>query len=948
MKKRYYLALLVALLFFMIAPGHDFSVSAATDATHPGFRVEGRFLYDNQGEKVTLYGVNKMCTWMDKDGDPSFKEIAKTGANCVRITWSITDTAKDLDTVLANCRKEHMIPIIEVHDGTGEWDKLGSLVDYWTQDDIAEVIIKHQEYTILNIGNEVGNGNVTDAQFTEGYTDAITRIRAAGIHVPLMIDGHTWGQSINVLQSCGPTLIENDPDSNILLSVHMWWPAMYGHNAQEVIDELTESYEMELPLVVGEFGHIWEDSEQGKIPYQTIMEYCAKLDIGYIAWSWGPGNNPQTFLDMTSDGTFDTLNDYGTEVCLTSEYSIKNLSVIPASMLANLSPNLPDEGLPAGNLALGKSVTESSMESSAYAGSNVTDGNLTTRWASLVTNPSWVTIDLEKKTDINKVIIVWEAAYASQYKIQVSDDNETWTDAYTTYSCEGGTDEITVDASGRYVRIYCISRKNWDWGNSIFEVGVYGPESELSAEINPTVAVFDKNPSIKDDLAITTDAKDNTLIAIKNGSETLVAGSDYTVNGNIVTITKEYLSTQTTGDTIRLTFDYDNNVDPVLAIAIGDTTPVSGGTTIKTSPVTATFNKYTDGQADITVSVNTADFDLASITCGQATLTNGTDYTIDGKAITIKKEFLATLSVGSASVVFTFADGTQTTLALKVTNTTPSAVIDITSAAFEKRAQADINVTMTLFGNTLVSIQNGSYTLKEGTDYTVDGTVVTIKSAYLATLATGKASLVFHFDQGNDSTLTVTITETIPNSILEEKTLFFSALEAADLDVTITLNGNTVKAIKNGSYTLVEGVDYTVNGNVVTLSKDYLATLTSSSTKLTFEFSEGNNQELTLKNTSAAAAALELTTSLSAWSTGYTINMYVNNTSDETIGTWTLILKKSDFTITNMWCAEYTETEDSYIITPMSWNSSIAAGSSTNFGFQGTGTVNPDFTYVLQ
>lgn len=859
MKKRYYLALLVALLCFMIAPSHDFSVSAATDATHPGFRVEGRFLYDNQGEKVTLYGLNKMCTWMDKDGDPSFKEIAKTGANCVRITWSISDTAKDLDTVLANCRKEHMIPIVEVHDGTGDWSKLSSLVDYWTQDDIAQVIRKHQEYTILNVGNEVGDGSVTDAQFTEGYKDAITRIRAAGIHVPIMIDGHTWGQSINVLQSCGPALIEHDPDKNILLSVHMWWPAMYGHNAQEVIDELTESYEMELPLVVGEFGHIWEESEQGKIPYETIMEYCAKLDIGYIAWSWGPGNNPQTFLDMTSDGTFDTLNDYGTEVCLTSKYSIKNLSVIPASMLANLAPNLPDEGLPAGNLALGKTVTESSKESDAYAGSYITDGNLTTRWASIVTNPSWVTIDLEKKTDINKVIIVWEAAYASQYKIQVSDDNETWTDAYTTYSCKGGTDEIKVDASGRYVRIYCISRQNWEWGNSIFEVGIYGPESELSAEINPTVAVFDKNPSVKEDLVIATDAKDNTLKAIKNGSELLAAGIDYTVNGTIVTITKEYLVTQITGETIRLTFDYDNNVDPVLAIAIGDTTPVSEGSIIKTYPAATTFNQYADKQEDIKISVNTDEFQLVSVTCKTAVLTNGTDYTVNGKTITIKKEFLAALSVGSASLAFTFADGTQTTLALKVTNTRPSAVLDITAATFEKSAQSDIHVTMTLFGNTLVSIKNGAYTLKEGTDYTVDGTDVAIKSDYLAALSVGKASLIFGFDQGNDSVLTVTVTDA-----------------------------------------------------------------------------------------STSLKALDLTTSVSDWSTGYTINLYVNNMSDETIDGWTLILKKSDFTITNMWCAQYTETEDSYIITPMSWNSSVAAGSSTNFGFQGTGTINPDFTYVLQ
>ena len=53
---------------------------------------------------------------------------------------------------------------------------------------------------------------------------------------------------------------------------------------------------MELPLIVGEFGNAWEETEQGAIPYKTIMEQCYLNEVGYMPWSWGPGNNPQTFL----------------------------------------------------------------------------------------------------------------------------------------------------------------------------------------------------------------------------------------------------------------------------------------------------------------------------------------------------------------------------------------------------------------------------------------------------------------------------------------------------------------------------------------------------------------------------------------------------------------------------------------------------------------------------
>lgn len=942
MKKRNILALGAALLTFMFIPNVQ-GVHAATDEAHPGFRVEGRFLYDNQGEKVTLYGLNKMCTWTDKDGNPAFKEIAKTGANTCRITWSLNDTAEDLDTVLTNCRKQHMIPVIELHDATGEWDKLTSLVDYWVREDISKVLISHEKYLILNIGNEVGNATITDEQFIEGYTEAITRIRQAGIHVPLMIDGTSWGQNINILQSCGPTLIENDPDSNILLSVHMWWPKMYGHNAQEVIDELNESVELNLPIVVGEFGHIWEESENGKIPYKTIMEECARHDIGYIAWSWGPGNNPQTFLDMTSDGTYETLNDYGTEVCLTSKYSVKNLAVRPASMLTNLPPKLPSKGLPAGNLALGKPVTETSMESAAYAGKYITDGNLTTRWASTSTSPADVTIDLGAKKDISKVMIVWEAAYASQYKIQVSDDGKTFTDAYTTYSCKGGTDSIDVEASGRYVRINCMQRSNYEWGNSIFEVGIYGPESELSADITPSVATFDKNPAIREDLVIKTDSKDNTLVDIKNGKETLVRGIDYTVNGDTVTISKYYLCTLPFDETAWLTFDYDENVDPVLAIAIGDTSPVTA-----VSPTTAQFNKYKNAQEDVAITINTADFEVANVIAGTAGLVKDTDYTVDGNVVTISKDFLANLPIGANEITILFADETQASVVVNVVYTAPSSTISIANAAFEKRAGEDIDVAMTLYDNKFVGIMNGDNELVAGKDYTVDGAAVTISKEYLATLPVGTATLNFVFDYGKDAILKIKVTETIPNSKLVEDNISYDGLVAEDVEVGIVFNGNTVKAIKNGSYTLVEGKDYTVEDDKVVLAYSYLATNDKAKMTLTFEFSEGNDQILVLKNISSTASDLTLTSSISSWSTGFTGSFTVTNTSDKAVDTWTVKIKKEGFTISNIWCGELEETDEYYVITPMTWNTNLAAGGFTSFGFQGVGAIAEDFEYVVE
>lgn len=468
MKRRVCILLAVIIVMAASLP----FVAWGTDDIYPGFRVQGRFLYDKNGEKVVMYGVNEMSIWGDIDGDVALPEIRKTGANAVRLVWTTAGPARKLDILLYNCRVNNMIPVIELHDATGEWQELPMLVDYWTSPEVVEVLKKHEEYLIINIGNEVG-AQVSASEFKTGYETAIERMREAGIHVPLMIDGGDWGKDIDVLQATGPYLINADPDKNLMFSVHMWWPYMWGYSEQKVIDEIRESVEMDLPLIVGEFGHQWEEHDNGKIPYKTILEECYKNEIGYMAWSWGPGNQPQTFLDMTTDGTFDTLREWGIEVCTTDTYSIKNIAVRPASMLTEPTTEPPVTNIPEGSIAYKKPVFASSTEpGNGNVPENAVDGSIATRWSSEYSDPQYIYVDLEDEYEIERVYIEWEAAYAGQYKIQVSNDASTWTDVHTEYNGDGDIDDISVDTKGRYVRIYCMQRAT-QYGNSIFELGVY-------------------------------------------------------------------------------------------------------------------------------------------------------------------------------------------------------------------------------------------------------------------------------------------------------------------------------------------------------------------------------------------------------------------------------------------------------------------------------------------
>lgn len=68
-----------------------------------------------------------------------------------------------------------------------------------------------------------------------------------------------------------------------------------------------------------------------------------------------------------------------------------------------------------------------------------------------------------------------------------------------------------------------------------------------------------------------------------------------------------------------------------------------------------------------------------------------------------------------------------------------------------------------------------------------------------------------------------------------------------DIETVMTLNGNTLKAIKNGNVTLISGTDYTVKGNTVTILKSYLDSFETGTVRLTFDFSQGVDPVLTIK-----------------------------------------------------------------------------------------------------
>ncbi|MGK5445959.1 discoidin domain-containing protein [Streptomyces radiopugnans] len=127
-------------------------------------------------------------------------------------------------------------------------------------------------------------------------------------------------------------------------------------------------------------------------------------------------------------------------------------------------------------LSQGKTATASSQEGAGYAASAAVDGDLTgTRWASERSDPQWLQVDLGKRMDLSRVVLTWETAHGRAYQIQASDNGTDWRTLKTVTDGDGGTDDLAVSGSGRYVRMLGTTRAT-GYGYSLWEFQVYGSD----------------------------------------------------------------------------------------------------------------------------------------------------------------------------------------------------------------------------------------------------------------------------------------------------------------------------------------------------------------------------------------------------------------------------------------------------------------------------------------
>ncbi len=129
------------------------------------------------------------------------------------------------------------------------------------------------------------------------------------------------------------------------------------------------------------------------------------------------------------------------------------------------------------------------------AAGTATDGNPGTRWSSQFSDPQWIQVDLGATATIDQVVLAWETAYATAFQIQVSPDASAWTTIASTTTGTGGTQTLTVNGTGRYVRMYGTTRAT-PYGYSLWELTVHTNGTVVPPTPTPSATGSDPEPDV--------------------------------------------------------------------------------------------------------------------------------------------------------------------------------------------------------------------------------------------------------------------------------------------------------------------------------------------------------------------------------------------------------------------------------------------------------------------
>ncbi|MFC9791594.1 beta-N-acetylglucosaminidase domain-containing protein [Streptomyces sp. NPDC127584] len=148
------------------------------------------------------------------------------------------------------------------------------------------------------------------------------------------------------------------------------------------------------------------------------------------------------------------------------------------------------------DLARTATASSSGDETPDFPAALAVDGDPATRWSSPAEDGAWWQLELPEPARIGQVVLHWQDAYASRYRVQVSADGRIWRTAATVAEGRGGRESVRMDAADtRFLRVQGEARAT-RYGYSLWSVETYAVAGETgkAGEKQPEPPAGEQHP----------------------------------------------------------------------------------------------------------------------------------------------------------------------------------------------------------------------------------------------------------------------------------------------------------------------------------------------------------------------------------------------------------------------------------------------------------------------
>ncbi len=269
-------------------------------------QVNGRFLYDANGEKVVMRAIENVVRYgqyqgsgewndpyengslIDGTGD-NVAELAKTGANATRL---IGGRPEEFERALEKAIENNL------------WVSIGH-VDF-RNPQVIDTIKEYECYVTLHAQGEVVHED--ENRWREESIRTIQEIRELGYKAPIEITAGFYGQRFEMILNQGQAIFDSDPLKNVVFVTQAYSEIENRGGVPTNLDKLKNFH---IPIFVGAcyFGLGLENGYgNNSNTYKQVWEGTYTRELSSFYWVWSNAG----YGDVVSDnGRFDSLTSVG-------------------------------------------------------------------------------------------------------------------------------------------------------------------------------------------------------------------------------------------------------------------------------------------------------------------------------------------------------------------------------------------------------------------------------------------------------------------------------------------------------------------------------------------------------------------------------------------------------------------------------------------------------------